>query len=293
VEVNGSDYNSDGAAFTPITATGNVYAINAPTNGGEEFAEWEVTNSNPSAIDVLQFGVYVSYTPASATTANPYGTPITGLPLGSPVPSVALSFAPEPSDNDCTTTSCPTALVAPIPRFIVYKPSIFPILTINLCQTTLLYPFVTAASGFDTGIAVANTSMDPWKTVNQTGSCTLYGYGVTASTNVAAQPVVPGCDSIANPIPGTNCFGGPGSANVIPAGQVGTIDAASSQLAGFQGYVIAVCNFQYAHGYAAVTDLGVRNLWSSYLALELQYGPGGTPGYSPRSGAQSIEALVH
>jgi len=61
--------------------------------------------------------------------------------------------------------------------------------------------------------------------------------------------------------------------------------------------VIAVCNFQYAHGYAAVTDLGIRNLWSSYLALELQ-GPisnagNGTPGVSPRTGVTSIESLVH
>jgi len=293
VAVNGSDYNSDGSPFTPITSSNNLYAVNAPSNGGEEFAEWEVTNSNPSAIDVLQFGIYISYTPASATAANPYGTPITNpYPLGAPIPSAALSFAPEPSDNDCTPTGCATALVAPVPRFaVVLQPNPeWPILSIGLCQTTLLYPFVTAASGFDTGIAVANTSMDPFHTTNQTGSCTLYGYGITAATTVASQPVVPGCDTIQNPLPGTNCFGGPGTSNVIPPGQVGTIDAASSQLAGFQGYVIAVCNFQYAHGYAAVTDLGVRNLWSSYLALELANIGAGV---SPRKGISSIEALVH
>ena len=35
----------------------------------------------------------------------------------------------------------------------------------------------------------------------------------------------------------------------------------------FQGYVIAVCNFQYAHGFAFVSDLGARNLAMGYLAL--------------------------
>jgi len=54
--------------------------------------------------------------------------------------------------------------------------------------------------------------------------------------------------------------------------------------------VIAVCNFQYAHGYAAVTDLGLRNLWSSYLALELSSGGVGTNRANLPSG---VEQLVH
>ena len=32
------------------------------------------------------------------------------------------------------------------------------VLTINDCMTTLFYPFVTSASGYDTGIVVSNTS---------------------------------------------------------------------------------------------------------------------------------------
>ena len=37
----------------------------------------------------------------------------------------------------------------------------------------------------------------------------------------------------------------------------------------FQGYVIAVCEFQYAHGFAFITDGfgGVRSLAQGYLAL--------------------------
>jgi len=64
---------------------------------------------------------------------------------------------------------------------------------------------------------------------------------------------------------------------------------ASATLTNFQGYVIAVCNFQYAHGYAAVTDLGIRNLWASYLALQLNNAPLGTL----RTGVAGIEALIH
>jgi hypothetical protein len=211
--------------------------------------------------------------------------------LGVPVNDVQLSLAPEPSGGTFSAATLQGTL--PTPRFAVVKTQEGRYTTINLCQTTLLYPFVTGASGFDTGIAVANTSMDPFGTVTQTGSCKLYGYGVTiasSGTATAIQTTVPGCDSLANPLPGTNCFGGAtASSNVIAPGTVGTV-MASAVLTNFQGYVIAVCNFQYAHGYAAVTDLGLHNIFSSYLALELS--PSSTIG-SPRTGVAGIEQLVH
>jgi hypothetical protein len=289
-----SDAAQDGSPFTPVTSStvgsDGLPAIALSANsGGVATAVWEVTNSNPSATDVLSFSVYISYSASSATAANPYGLPITVLPLGAPVNNVALSFAPEPSDGVFTTVNATQGQV-PTPRFAVIKTQQGQWTTINLCQTTLLYPFVTAASGFDTGIAVANTSMDPFGTVNQTGSCKLYGYGVSISATgaVPSQVVIPGCDGIANPLPGTNCFGGASGAQVIASGSVGTA-MASAMFPNFQGYVIAVCNFQYAHGYAAVSDLGIRNLWSSYLALELNAAPIG----SPRTGVAGIETLAH
>jgi len=302
VATNSGEATSDGTNFggtgsgLPLTSsiTGSdglgAFALSADSSG-KAVAVWEVVNSNPSAQDVMKFSVYISYTATSATSTNPYGLPITDLPLGAPLNDVQLSFAPEPGGGTFTTANA-TQGQTPTPRFAVLKTQEGRFVTINLCQTTLLYPFVTGAAGFDTGIAVANTSMDPFGTVTQTGSCKLYGYGVTvgASGNTAVQSTVPGCDSLANPLPGTNCFA------VVPPGQVMSV-MASSVLTNFQGYVIAVCNFQYAHGYAAVTDLGLRNLWSSYLALELSPLPSGaTPGTvvgSPRSGVASIEVLVH
>jgi len=300
VGVNSGEATADASPFAPLTSStqgsDNLYAYAVtPNSSGVATAIWEVTNSNPSAIDSLVFSVYIEYAPTAPTAAYPYGTPITSLPLGAPVNNVALSFAPEPSQGAFSASNA-TQGQGPTPRFAVVKTQGGPWTSIGLCQTTLLYPFVTGASGFDTGIAIANTSLDPFGTVGQTGSCKLYGYGVTiaSSGTTASQPVVPGCDQIANPLPGTNCFGGAGTSNFIAPGSVGSA-LASAILPGFQGYVIAVCNFQYAHGYAAVTDLGIRNLWSSYLALELEgTGSGnGTPGISPRTGVFSIESLMH
>jgi hypothetical protein len=285
VATNSGEATPDGATFTPIagTITGadGLPAVALSTNSsGVATAVWEVTNANPSAQDVLSFSVYVGYSPSSATATNPYGLPITGLPLGSPVTNASLSYAPEPGGGTFTTANA-TQGQGPTPRFAIVKAQQGAFLTINLCQTTLLYPFVTGAAGFDTGIAIANTSLDPFGTVNQTGSCKLYGYGVTvaAAGNTNSAPVIAGCDAISNPLPGTNCF------PIVPAGQVGTV-LASATLPSFQGYVIAVCNFQYAHGYAAVTDLGIRNLWSSYLALELNNAVG-----TQRTGVFGIESL--
>jgi len=295
----GTEAVSDGSAFSLTNVVGGDpiphYVALSPDSSGRYTATWEVTNSNPSATDVLTFDVAVSYNPASATTTNPYGTPITDLPFGAPINDVQLSMAPEPS-NGLFSTANATQGVNPIPKFAVINTYEGRFLRINLCQTTLLYPFVTGAAGFDTGIAVANTSTDPWNTVKQVGSCRLYEYGVTQSG--AGAPVIfnnflQGCDELSNPLEGTNCF------PVVPSGQVKSVMAASI-LQNFTGYVIAVCNFQYAHGYAAVTDLGLRNLWSSYLALELMPCAGATSGGcpagavgSPRSGAAGIEQLVH
>ena len=291
--------NKNGAI---LSSTGvPVVQLTAQSNNTYE-AVWEVTNSNPSAIDNLQFGVYIAYSPTSPTTTNPYGTPITGLPPAGttnaePVNEVQMSFAPEPSSGAFTTANG-TQGQWPTPRFTVLNSTLYPYLTINLCQTTLLYPFITGANGFTTGIAIANTSADPFGTVNQSGSCKLWEYGVTvgATGNTAFTGNLPGCDQISNPLPQTNCF------PIVPAGQVMTVDAMTT-MANFQGYVIAVCNFQYAHGYAAITDVGVRNIFSSYLALELaplqtitcssgSCTLGGGVG-SPRAGVQSIEELVH
>ena len=108
-------------------------------------------------------------------------------------------------------------------------------------QTRLLFPFVTNQSGFDTGIAVANTTADPFGTTNVAGTCTFHYYGE-----------VPGWSYIP-----------PQTTAVIPAGGMITFSIGSGgvpytdgDLAGFQGYVIAECEFPLAHGFYLITYLG-------------------------------------
>ena len=41
---------------------------------------------------------------------------------------------------------------------------------------------------------------------------------------------------------------------------------------GFTGYMIARCNFQWAHGFAFISDIGARNLAMGYLPLVINNG---------------------
>jgi hypothetical protein len=104
-----------------------------------------------------------------------------------------------------------------------------------------LYPYVTNIQGFDTGLAIANTTTDPFGTGAQAGSCDLNWY---QGTNNPAK----------------------GNSGTIATGTIYTT-LASTAVPGFNGYMIAVCNFQYAHGFAFVSDVGARNLAMGYLAV--------------------------
>jgi hypothetical protein len=200
--------------------------------GGVGTAVWEVVNTNPSALDTIDFGLYAAFTASSATN--------------SPAPgsfTVTLSYAPTPSSGAFTaTTGAAASSSLGIPRFSDSLDITKTVATVNLCTTAMLFPYVINVSGFDTGIAIANTTTDPFGTAPQAGSCSLYFYGTAAPT---IEPYV-------SPIVATG--------TVWPT-------LASTLAPGFSGYMIANCNFQFAHGFAFVSDVGARNLAMGYLAL--------------------------
>ena len=233
VSVGGDGSASDGTAFIPPT-----YAVDAQSEvtivAGTGTAVWEVVNTNPNATETFSFGVFISYTAATATN-----TPLPGTA------TVTLTYAP-------TATSGAASSTLPIPRFssgnTAFTGSVF---TINVCRTILLYPYITNQAGFDTGLTVANTSMDPFTvapnvTGAQNGACTFTYYGGTT-----AAPLVPPASTNTGNI----------AAGTVWANTLGTVAPS------FQGYAFAVCNFQFAHGFAFISDVGARNLAMGYLAL--------------------------
>jgi len=229
-------------AFTPAAGTNTVTAV------------WEVINSNTSTNQNFDFGVYVAY---SANVAN--NAPATG-----PI-TVSMSYAPIPPQSAGNSGIVLATASPTIPRFIdLGTGDNKTIATINICQTNLLFPYVLTVTGFDTGIAISNTSMDPFGTGLQNGACTLNWYGNNngGTTNT--------------PIPASTTA--TSGAPTILAGTTWTNEASAATMAGqgFIGYMIAVCNFQYAHGMAFVTDVGSRSILSGYLALVMSGGRVGT-----------------
>jgi hypothetical protein len=207
----------------------NVFGPLPVDANGTATAVWEILSQNPNATETYDFSVFYSYT----------GNPASNIPPTSPTGSVSFSFAP--------TYTSPTASGL-VPRFVGSTTST-PLVSAALCQTTLLYPWVNAEPGFDTGIAIANTTSDPWGTRTQNGTCTLNFFGTGAGTTTTAT---------------------------TPTINTGTVyaDQVSNLKPNFRGYVIAVCNFQLAHGYALFSDTGIRNWATGYLALVIPTGTG-------------------
>lgn len=212
-------------------------------------AVWEVANADTTAIERVQFNIVIAYRANTASSLPTLGTS-----------SVAGSIGPW---SNVATASTSAAL----PRF-VETPTARTLLTINSCRTNILFPFVSNIAGFDTGLAIANTSKDPFGTSVQTGACSVWFYGTVGTSNVCLR------------YPSPSITGGQHFVWSLASG------GAVTATAGFQGYVIAVCEFQYGHGFAFISDLGAQRLAMGYLALVMDESIGS------RSGSRS-ETLGH
>jgi hypothetical protein len=234
-------------ACSTSSATLGLYEI--PVSGGSATAVWEVIQTNPNQTENFNFAVFTVFAPAPASNTPPPG-----------IATVSQSFAPTPPIPFSVSAGSAASSSLTIPRFADTSTA-RNVVNIVICQTLLLFPFVTNQTGFDTGIAIANTSTDPVGTAAQSGTCTLSWYDSTGKT------------------PNTN----------TPSIATSTVytTLASTSAPGFQGYMFALCDFQYAHGFAFISDIGARNLAMGYLALVVNNG-----GVS-RSGAPSAESLAH
>jgi len=109
-------------------------------------------------------------------------------------------------------------------------------------KTYILFPFMTNTAGFDTGFSIANTASDPFGTTGAAGACTLNFFGASAPSAITTASIAQGTTYI----------------NLI-----------STAAPNFQGYMIASCNFPFAHAFAFISDLGARNLAMGYLPFNI------------------------
>jgi hypothetical protein len=221
-------------AYYPPSSQWVSYSQLSVVNGSAT-AVWEVVNTNPATLENFDFGVLIAYTASPSTNTPPPGTA-----------TVNLSFAPIPPVDFTAAAGGMASGTLTIPRFADTSTAVS-IVSIVQCSTSLLFPFVTNQGGFDTGIALMNTTSDPFGTKPQAGTCALNFYGQNAPPLYTTASIPSGNNTASS----TYAF------------------LASSIAPNFQGYVIAVCQFQLAHGYAFISDLGAQKLAEGYLALIL------------------------
>lgn len=194
----------------------------------------------------------LTFTVSVAYTANP-------LP-GLGTATVAGNYAPIAATLVASTEAAP--------RF-VENPQSATTFTINSCRTNLLFPFVSNMANFDTGLVISNTSKDPFGTVTQRGACTLNYYSATNAPAAQTSIVINEGEQLIFTVSLGNAAQ---NVNATP---------------GFQGYIIAQCNFQYAHGYAFLSTPTQGGLSNGYLALVMDKNMYNSSATATRSGAVS------
>lgn len=251
-----SDGSGDGSGNT--TGIGAVSFTSTSTNLSVFYKA--TTTTDPTKQETLAFNVTFSVS-SSAT-----------LPLPSTSITYVVSMAPIgtafKSNGDVITD---TNL---IPRYAALDVGPAGLLTITGLSTTMLVPFAqtVTALGFNTGLAISNTTEDPGKTAMgfgtatpQTGKITFYFFpalpsaSATNPTNFNFTPT------------GTFGHGLDANGNLISGGTfvalVSEILAAASQPADFSGYIFIVTNFTNAHGFWTISDFKSFSQGGAMLVL--------------------------
>ncbi len=231
-----------GAAYTSptgMTTTVRYAQVSIASDGTGTFV-WEVLRADDNAIDRLDFLTAIRFSPTTTIVTDI--TAVDSFVSGNYAPIVT----PDPANLNTST----------IPSFVLDPEDRKRNFTIGSCATNLLYPFVTSVVGFNTGIAISNTSKDPFGTVNESGICLVNFYGDAAGG--AVDP----------PQQRTS--------KAVPAGKValfnlqfGGSEWGITPVNGFSGYIIVQCNFRWAHGFAFISDPSNLATAHGYLALVL------------------------
>jgi hypothetical protein len=233
------DFGGDGLTMNLTSSATGAFSAVAAAGGHAPVGYAAITPTNGTATAVYEV----------VQTDNTIPTETVAIPG---IIAFAANFASAPpASPSVTVTPAPTG-VTTAPDFTTSSNTAITLNAFTSCTTSLLFPFVTNQLGFDTGIVLANTSTDPFGVAGASpapGTCTLNFYGAGAPTPSA----------VAAP-------GGSQASGTTNAFQL------SSVAPGFQGYVIAVCNYQYGHGYAFIEYNLTQNngVAEGYLALVIE-----------------------
>lgn len=234
---------TSGNTVTLAAGSGGITttAYSATTAGSVKTATFTFGSTDLTKVESIQFNITLNGVPTAATAGNSITADFTFVPVG----DALLADA---------TAGTPTE-VGGFPRFSDSAASIT-VGTIVQATTTMLIPYV--AKGFDlydTGIAISNTTLDPFGGATAGGALptagaltlTIYQRGSTTpivlSTATLSASQASGIDS-----------------GKIPAGGVFTASLSqllpSSAAADFVGYAFVQADFLNAHGISYLIEKG-------------------------------------
>ena len=298
------------------SATGPVNAINAP--GGSQI---RLTFNNIPA------GVTLTLTPRAGTVSSQTSLAIFASPTTVTATSATsvLSFTSTSSTDVevaeidyAVTTPLSTTAAVTTPGTISVTATMFPlgdgvdtvgvprqdqgypvflaadvgpttIVNIIAANTTLLMPYGVVVGGFDTGIAIANTTSDPFGTggggATKANGTLVADFFPTTATGGAGTPFTLTTSSTVKPGSGLSSDG------TLASGATWTVFLsellkAAGQTGNFSGYLFIRANFLNAHGTATITDFKTFSLTSNVLVLPP---PATTSRDAPTGGAEQLD----
>lgn len=256
---------------TSITSTANTAVI-------------DVTGTSTSQVETMEIDYAVNVTTTAAvTTPGTITVTATVFPVQStPFDTTTTANGP----GGITLTGLPTESGG-YPTFTDLEVGPLTVVNIVPASTTMLMPYALVLPPFDTGLAVANTTADPFGTgaggaTPASGTLVLNFFPTTATGAGTSFSLT--TSSTVRPGTGLSSDGtlAPGATWSVLLSQLLT---AAGQTGTFQGYVFIQANFLNAHGTATISDFRTYSLTAQVLVLP-------PPATSPRSGgAGSVESL--
>lgn len=238
-----------------VTSPGSSTTANRP---GVAYSSTTLSPATSSAPTANQSVISFSSTNLAAVESTTIQFTISGTPGTLTPGSITVSFDLDPLAAAFTTAGLPDQ-TGGYPRFATDPKGPITIGSIVAANTTLLIPYAVRISSlnFETGIALANTTKDPF------GGTTLGG--ATAAAGTVTLTLYPstatGVGTEVTYVSNTANRAGSGMATdgTIPAGAVWAVNltdvlSKAGFTGDFSGYIFIQANFLNAHGVAYVYD---------------------------------------
>jgi hypothetical protein len=271
IQIGSSSNNSSLAgniSNTSITSTSNTATI-------------DITGTSLTQVEVAEIDYTVTLSTTAAVTT---GGAITVTATMFPVAASPFDTTGIIGPSGTALGGLPTEANGGYPTYTDLE--VGPITVVNIvpANTTLLMPYAITLPPFDTGLAIANTTADPFGigaggATPANGSITLNFYP-TSATGGAGTPFTLTTSSTVRPGAGLSSDG------TLAAGATWTVLlsqllTAAGQTGGFTGYVFIQTNFLDAHGTATISDFKTYSLTAGVYVLP-------PPATTPRSTAEAL-----